>query len=180
MIYAGRNILSVPFEERTICKFGDNDIDTVEFNITEVLSGNIQYLLYIEFSDGSINSVVLTPKTGSNNILAWKVKANQIFKSGIAFIQLKALSENGEIWHSPKATVEFYDSIDSNPITSEYTPTVFEQIDEKINELYTYTEIYKQELIDKDYISRPEAAEMINNSLENLLLPLNSRLDGEL
>ncbi len=186
MIYTDRKNLSIPFDERIIGHFGDNLVDTLSFEINEKLSGNYKFVLYISFYDGKTNSIILEKGT-EDNIYYWSVKAEQIFTAGIAYIQIKAISESGEIWHSPKATVEFLESIDGNEVSGSYSPTVFEQLDKKINEVYEYVEDFKNSLDDllentldeNDYITRPEAEELIAESIDNLLLPLNQRLDGE-
>lgn len=186
MIYADRKNLSVPFEERIIGHFGDNLVDTLSFEIKDELVEESQAVLYISFYDGKTNSIILEKSTVANEYY-WTVKAEQIFTAGIAYIQIKVVGKSGEIWHSPKATVEFLDSIDGEESSGGYTPTVFEQLDEKINEVYEYVEDFKnsldstleETLEENDYITRPEAEELISRSINELILPLNKRLDGE-
>ena len=170
MIYVDRNSLDIPFSERVIGHYGDNSVNTITFEIGDsVLAA--EYILYIAFSDGSINSILLNKS--NDNTAAWNVESNHIFTPGIAYIQIKAIGENGEIWHSPKAVVEFLHSIDENNPTGEHIPSLFEKLDQKI------IDILNDPTNGKDYITRTDAAELIANSIDDLLLPLGKRLDGE-
>ncbi len=170
MIYVDRNNFNVPISDRVIGHYGDNSINTLTFEIGDSITAS-EYILYIAFSNGSINSILLDK--GEDNTVIWNVEANHIFTAGIAYIQIKAIGENGEIWHSPKASVEFLHSIDERNPTGERIPSLFEKLDEKIND------ILNDPTHGKDYITRTEAAALIAESVDELLLPLNKRLDGE-
>lgn len=170
MIYVDRNSLNIPFSERVIGHYGDNSVNTLTFEIGDSVAAE-EYILYIAFSDGSINSILLDKDEDNNAI--WSVESNHIFTAGIAYIQIKAIGENGEIWHSPKAVVEFLHSIDENNPTGEHIPSLFEKLDEKISE------ILNDPTKGNDYITRTDAAELIAASIDELLLPLSQRLDGE-
>ncbi len=74
--------------------------------------------------------------------------------------------------------------------TSNFTPSLYQQLDNKVNEVYSLAESfgesvreYTQQIImslaDSDYITRAEAVELIDETIDDLLLPLNRRLDGE-
>ncbi len=186
MISVSRKRISVPFEERVICCYGDNGKDTVRFEINESDSSDCNYYLYILFSDDRVNSIMLDK---DDDVCVWNIKAEDIFTSGIAYIQIKSVGDNAEIWHSPKATVEFADSLDMRD-TSNFTPSLYQQLDNKVNEVYSLAESfgesvreYTQQIImslaDSDYITRAEAVELIDETIDDLLLPLNRRLDGE-
>ena len=103
----------------------------------------------------------------------------------IAFIQIKAISENDEIWHSPKATVEIFESIEE--LSGQYSPTVLQQLDDKINEVNAYADTYitniTQQIVDQidtqNFVTQQQAHDMISESIDELVLPLNRRLDGE-
>lgn len=170
MIYVDRNSLNIPLSERIIGHYGDNSVNTLTFEIGDSIKAS-QYILYIAFSDGSINSILLD--IGEDNTAVWNVESNHIFTAGIAYIQIKAIGENGEIWHSPKAAVEFLHSIDEKNPSGEHIPSLFEKLDEKIND------ILNDPTRGKDYITKTEAAELIAKSIDDLLLPLSKRLDGE-
>lgn len=186
MITVSRKRITVPFEERVICRYGDNGKDTVIFEIAEEdHRESCTYYLYILFPDDSVNSIMLEK---TDDVCTWNIKANHIFMSGIAFIQIKSVGANGDIWHSPKATVEFADSLDSRD-TKNFTPSLYQQLDDKVNEIYEladtfgttireYTEEIITSLVESDYITRPEAVELIDEAIDDLLLPLNRRIDG--
>lgn len=175
MIYVDRKHFNIPFGSRIIGHYGDNCVETLEFSIGENYS-DCEYILYIAFADGSINSILL--EIGENNTAVWNVKAEHIFAAGIAYIQIKTISRQGEIWHSPKAAVEMFHSIDENNPQGERVPSLFEQLDEKINNIIELNNI-QFDLNAKGYITKDEALELISESIDSLLLPLNKRLDGE-
>ena len=75
--------------------------------------------------------------------------------------------------------------------TSNFTPSLYQQLDNRVNEIYSlaesfgesvreYTEEIIMSLADSDYITRTEAVQLINETIDDLLLPLNRRLDGEI
>ena len=158
MITVSRRSIIIPQEERVIGFYGDNDEKIICFEIAEPTVRYYSYVLYIEFNDGRTNSVILERE---NNICMWQVKAEHIFSSGVAYIQIKAISENNEVWHSPKSTVEICESIDES--NAQYSPTVLQQLDDKINELYDYTDTYITNITEQiteqidmsDYITVP-------------------------
>ena len=187
MITVSRKQISIPFEERVICFYGDSGKDTISFTVTEQIEPNCRYFLYILFSDGRVNSIELDDN--GEGICTWTVLAEHIFMPGIAYIQIKTVNDSGEVWHSPKATVEFEDSLDSRD-TANFTPSLYQQLDSKVNEIYElantfgetireYTAEIVTSLADSDYITRQEAISLINESIDDLLLPLSRRLDGE-
>ena len=182
MITVSRRSIIIPQEERVIGFYGDNNEKIICFEIAEPTVRNYSYVLYIEFSDGRTNSVLLEKE---NNICIWQVKAEHILSSGVAYIQIKAISQNDEIWHSPKATIEICESIDET--NAQYSPTLLQQLDDRINEVNDYADTYitniTQQITDQidlsGYVTEQQAQNMINNSIDELVLPLNRRLDGE-
>ncbi len=186
MITVSRKQINIPFEERVICFYGDSGKDTISFTVTEQSDEDCRYFLYILFSDGRVNSIELDYDDG---VCRWPVQAEHIFTSGIAYIQIKSVNAGGEVWHSPKATVEFEDSLDSRD-TQNFTPSLYQQLDARVNEIYElantfgetirdYTEEIIISLADSDYITRQEAISLINEAIDDLMLPLSRRLDGE-
>ena len=173
MIYVDRKTFGLPFEQRVLGHYGDNCINTLEFEIGENYP-NCDYIMYIEFPNGTVNSIMLTKS--ANQTVSWRISASDIFCSGLAYIQMKAIAKNGEIWHSPKIIVELLRSIDENTVNGEYIPTLFQQLDEKIN-------LLKNLIVgtsdSNDYITRPQAQALITENIDELLLPLCRRLDGE-
>lgn len=214
MIYANKNQLIIPYEERVIGHFGDNKVHTRQFEITNEAVNGVEFVLYILFSDGKINYVTLEKSADRENVFVWNILAEQIYKSGIAYVQIRAESDKNEIWHSPKATVEFLDSIDEKEITEDYSPAIFRKIDERIDELYDIIEnldlddkyvshdelqqlvisivsdlnyiTYEaaQQLVTDVlnelnlYITRDEAVQLVESSINELMLPLDLRLEG--
>ena len=170
MIYIDRNSFKIPLSERVICHYGDNSVNSLTFEIGESYPES-EYILYIAFSDGSINSILLD--RNEDNTAVWNVKAEHIFTAGIAYIQVKAVSENGEIWHSPKAAVEFLHSIDEDNPNGERIPSIFERLDTMV------TELMSDPNKGKEFITKAEAAELIAKSIDEIILPLSKRLDGE-
>ena len=164
MIYVDRHSFNIPIEESILCHYGDNAIKTLTFEIGESFP-DTTYFLYISFQDGSINAVLLD--TPDNNTAVWSIKAEHIFVPGSAHLQIKAISSTEEIWHSPKAKVEFLHSIDEKEPSNTYKQTLYEIYDNMISKINNNS--------GKDYIERSEVLEII----DELLLPLCQRLDGE-
>lgn len=164
MIYVDRNTFNIPISERVLGHYGDNSVNSVTFEIGENYPES-QYILYLSFSNGSINSILLDKS--EDNTAVWNIKSEHIFAPGIAHMQIKAVSENGEIWHSPKVIVEFLHSIDENKPNGRHIPSLFEKFDSILTML--------SENSDKGFITRTEAVQLI----DELLMPLSKRLDGE-
>ena len=202
MILVNKEKLDIPQSDRTIGFYGDNLVKTVEFGIAEVIGKDVRIELFIGFNNGTYN-VVLLDKTPNTNKYIWKVKAEELFKSGLAYLQIRVSEQSGEVWHSPKATVVVNSSIEEGEI-GEISLSVFHQLDKKLNEIYTFieefvnitckdfiTESRVEELISEfvtesrvdeligDFITEPQAKELIAGEINNLLLPLSMRLDGE-
>lgn len=177
MIFVSKKSLNIPFSERILGHFGDNQSRKIFFNISEKVSGNYRAELLIEFADKRANLIALNNDENSSDTFVWDILKNQIFRSGLAYIQVKIITDNGEIWHSPKAAVEFLNSIDENDVDFDFSPSVIEQIENKINEIYQIIEDLKNINL-KKYITRDEARTLITESINDLILPLDNRLDG--
>lgn len=177
MVFVSKKSLNIPFSERILGHFGDNQSRKIFFKISEKISGNYRAELLIEFADKKVNLIALSSDENSPDIFVWDILKNQIFRSGLAYIQIKIITGDGEIWHSPKGAVEFLHSIDENDLDFNFTLSIIEQIENKINDIRQIIEDLKN--IDlKKYITREEAKALITESINDLILPLDSRLDG--
>lgn len=217
MIDVSKYSVTVPDDERVIGHYGDNLMKKVEFRLFWQPIGQFQYILYIKFSDGSVNTVPLERMENNSGMLIWNVRAEQIYKSGTACIQLKAMSESSEeIWHSQKAFVEFISSLEEDGNAGSYSPSLLTTLDEKVREIYIYVEklfsdygavsedqlrsileeYVKQsnftellsDYVTKDYLANELSSYMtetkirflITKTLEEVLIPLEQRLDDVL
>lgn len=101
MIVINSGKLIIPEEERFIGYAGDNLHSQKQFLVTNADDENCIYRLYLTFDDGKVNFLVLDKTISqSSTTLLWNIKEEDILKSGIVNAQIKAFSDNGEIYHT--------------------------------------------------------------------------------
>ena len=136
MITISDGILTIPEGERFVGFKGDNLHTQKKFFIrTDPASGWL-YRLYLTFDDGRHNFFTLPYELYADGIvLTWDIEEDHIFKSGLVKAQIKAFSDDSEVYHTTsdifvagKATEEDEEFLNSN--------SEFVHFEKTLNELY--------------------------------------------
>lgn len=91
----------IPPKEGFIGYAGDNLNKTIEFQLKERNNPEYFYRVYLKFDDDTINFFILQKKIdGENTVLSWNITEDQIYKSGIVYLQIKGFDSTGEIFHT--------------------------------------------------------------------------------
>ncbi len=101
MITISDGILNIPEGERFIGHSYDNLHTQKKFFIRSNPESGWLYRLYLTFDDGRHNFFML-PATVSNEgtLLTWNIEESHILKSGLIKAQIKAFSEDKEVYHT--------------------------------------------------------------------------------
>ena len=131
----------IPQNECFIGHAGDNLNTTKEFFVEGITDISLIYRMYLQFDDGSCNYFLLesTVADGGTN-LVWKVTNDQIFKSGIVKIQIKASNGSGEVFHSQITTMLVQTSIEFSDYFTQKENSEFLRYEKTLNELRTVIE----------------------------------------
>ncbi|MBQ0098758.1 MAG: hypothetical protein KBS62_07520 [Oscillospiraceae bacterium] len=93
--------MNIPERERYIGFAGDNNVSQKQFHILDISDETFIYRLYLTFDDGTCNYFLLEKSVGeSSTTLTWNILEEHIFKSGVVKAQIKAISSDGEIYHT--------------------------------------------------------------------------------
>lgn len=93
--------MTIPERERFIGFAGDNNVSQKQFHILDISDETFIYRLYLTFDDGTCNYFLLEKSVGeSSTTLTWNILEEHIFKSGVVKAQIKAISSDGEIYHT--------------------------------------------------------------------------------
>ncbi len=201
MIYANKNQIVIPEDERVIGFFGDNLTSTCVFDLSDEDTDSCTVSLYIEFPNGTMDAIELEPQ--QDGTFVWNVQAQQVLMSGVVFMQVRAEYDGGEVWHSPKGAAEFLSSVEEESTLGEYVPTALEEISEKADAeiarveeyvqaalesisnyetVYEYVQTYVSQYIaenESDFVTLEQVKELVAQAINELVLPLNLRLDDE-
>ena len=101
MITISDGILTIPEGERFVGFTGDNRHTQKKFFIRQTPESGWLYRLYLTFDDGRQNFFLLPATlTQEGTILEWSVQEDHILKSGLVRAQIKAFSEDNEVYHT--------------------------------------------------------------------------------
>ena len=101
MITIADGIFTIPDDEIFLGTAGDNLHRQKTFFIPKLNGEGWLFRLYLTFDNGESNSIILPASVGSNGTtLVWDIQKNHILKSGLIKAQIKAFSENQEIYHT--------------------------------------------------------------------------------
>ncbi|MBR3988236.1 MAG: hypothetical protein IKK10_02925 [Clostridia bacterium] len=136
MITISDGILTIPEDERFVGFIGDNLHTQKKFFIRSTPESGWLYRLYLTFDDGRHNFFTLTKEeVEEGTFLVWNIEEGQIFKSGLVKAQIKAFSDDSEVYHTTsdvfvagKATEEDEEFLNSN--------SEFLGFEKRLNELY--------------------------------------------
>ena len=101
MITISDGILNIPECERFVGFTGDNNHTQKKFFIRNNPESGWIYRLYLTFDDGRQNFFTLPATTvEGGTILEWNIQEDHLFKSGLVRAQIKAFSEDNEVYHT--------------------------------------------------------------------------------
>lgn len=128
----------IPQNECFIGHAGDNLNTTKYFFVEEITDISLIYRMYLQFDDGTCNYFLLESKvTDGGTELVWNVTNDQIFKSGIVKIQIKASNDSGEVFHSQITTMLVQTSIEFSDYFTQKENSEFLHYEETLNQLRT-------------------------------------------
>ena len=103
----------IPENECFIGYAGDNLNTTKQIFVEGVMDISLIYRMYLKFDDGTCNYFLLDSDVQEcGTLLTWKVTSDQIFKSGIVQVQIKASNDSGEVFHSSVTTMLVQTSVE--------------------------------------------------------------------
>lgn len=101
MITISDGILTIPESQRFVGFTGDNRHTLKKFYFRTNPESGWLYRLYLTFDDGRHNFFTLPEvKSKEGNYLEWNVQEDHILKSGIVRAQIKAFSDENEVYHT--------------------------------------------------------------------------------
>ena len=126
----------IPENEVFIGHAGDNLHATKEFFVEGVTDVSLVYRMYLQFDDGSTNFFLLQSETAENGTkLIWNVTSDQIYKSGILKMQIKASNSSGVVFHSAITSLVAQTSIEFGESYKNKENSEFLQHEQFLNEL---------------------------------------------
>ncbi len=150
----------IPEKEVFIGYAGDNLHATKEFFVEGVTDVSLIYRMYLQFDDGSTNFFLLDSKPAeSGTKLTWNVTSEQIYKSGILKMQIKASNSSGIVFHSAVTSLLVHTSIEFG-----------EAYKNKENSEFLQHEEYLNGLLDKERAALEDINERIAAITEGTLL----------
>lgn len=136
MITVKDNKLYIPVDEAVIGHVGDNLNATREFFFPGVVDISLVFRVYLMFDDGSSNFFLLDSEVrDGGTLLTWNVTNDQIYKSGIVKLQIKASNSSGIVFHTEPVSMLVQTSIEFAEVYSEKDNSEFLQHEKKMNEI---------------------------------------------
>ncbi|MCH5299026.1 MAG: hypothetical protein J1E96_04610, partial [Ruminococcus sp.] len=140
----------IPENEVFIGHAGDNLNVTKEFFVDGVTDVSLVYRMYLQFDDGTTNFFLLDSETTENGTkLVWNVTNDQIYKSGILKMQIKASNSSGVVFHSAITSLVAHTSIEFGEAYKNKENSEFLQHEQYLNDLIDKEREYLEEL--KEY-----------------------------
>lgn len=136
MITISDGKLTIPEGQRFIGFTGDNRHTQKQFFIRNNTQSGWIYRLYLTFDDGTHNYFVLPATVGREGTwLTWDIEESHIFKSGLVKAQIKAFSNDNEVYHT---TSDVFVAGRSTEEDEEFSRDNAEFLlyEKKLNELY--------------------------------------------
>ncbi len=136
MITISDGILTIPEGERFVGFSGDNLHTQKKFFIRSTPESGWLYRLYLTFDDGRHNFFTLPKEeVKEGTFLIWNIEEGHILKSGLVKAQIKAFSQENEVYHTTsdvfvagKSAEEDEEFLNSN--------SEFLSLEKRLNELY--------------------------------------------
>lgn len=136
----------IPEGEAFIGYTGDNLNTTKEFFVEEVTDNTLIYRMYLLFDDGTSNFFLISSEVAEGGTrLEWNVTSEQIYKSGIVKMQIKASNNDGLIFHSAMTSLLVQRSIEFAECYGEKVNDEFLQHEQALNALANRCEALNDE-----------------------------------
>lgn len=140
MIQVKDRVLCVPDEERSIGYVADNQTEVRQFLITD--AAFFDFTFQLDLANGIYTDVVTLEKekTESGVLLTWKITATNLQCPGGLRAQLRAFSEEGEVWHSQVVSFLVSESIYAPDAFPPIPPSEYEVFRNSLQTLLKKTE----------------------------------------
>lgn len=126
----------IPEGESFIGYAGDNLAATKEFFVEDLTDISLVYRMYLLFDDGTSNFFLLESDVVEGGTkLVWSVTAEQIYKSGIVKMQIKASNSSGLVFHTTTTSLLVHRSIEFAESYAEMVNYEFLQHEKALNRL---------------------------------------------
>lgn len=127
---------SIPKGEGFIGYAGDNLKVTKEIFVEGIADLSLVYRIYLLFDDGTCNYFLVDSEVQTDGtLLTWNVTNDQIYKSGVVQVQIKASNSSGEVFHSNTTTMLVQTSIEFSDYFKEKENSEYLQHQEYLNDL---------------------------------------------
>lgn len=128
--------LVIPEEDVLIGYAGDNLNATKEFFVEGRTDLSLAYRMYLIFDDGTSNFFLLSKSIQLGGTkLVWNVTNDQIYKSGIVKMQIKASNTSGLVFHTKMTSLLVQRSIEFAEVYSEKVNSEFLQHEQNLNNM---------------------------------------------
>lgn len=126
----------IPENECFIGYAGDNLNTTKEIFVEGITDISLIYRMYLQFDDGTCNYFLLESEVQQGGtLLTWKITSDQIFKSGIVQVQIKASNDSGEVFHSSVTSMLVQTSIEFSDFFKNKENSEFLQYEKTLTDL---------------------------------------------
>lgn len=134
MIIISESIMHVPPGEENIGFEGDNKIMLRQFSLAESALFDFDFKLDIKKPSGNAGIIDLAKTVESDRIiLTWEILKEHV-EGGDNCLQIRAFSENDEVWHSDVAYFRVKPSINATDYFPSPLPSEFEQMEQRVTE----------------------------------------------
>jgi hypothetical protein len=157
MIEVRNRDLIIPTSDEFVGVAGDNKIEVRQFVITDPKLFSFDFKLDVQ--QGENKNIIDLDKTVETDkiILSWVVKKEHIPNNGILYAQLRAFSDNEEIWHSKKDNFRIGGRIGATDYFPSPLPSEFEEMETRVTAI-------QSDVIEKAAEVEADRAEVATNT----------------
>lgn len=128
--------ITVPEEDRFIGYAGDHLNKTITMQAENITDADWNYRMFLRFDDGTVNYFLLEKKVSENcTYLTWRVSEDQIYKSGIVYMQIKAFRRDEMIFHTEAVPMTVGTSLEFGEYYAEKENSEFLKHEKTLNHL---------------------------------------------
>ena len=127
----GRDLI-IPKVERFVGMQSDNKVETRQFEVTDTALFDFNFKL--DLGNGVNKDIVdLTKEIQEDKvILIWEITRENLINDGILYAQLRAYSDNDEVWHTNIDYFEVKSSINATEYYPDVLPSEFMQMEQRV------------------------------------------------